>query len=362
MKDTDKEKKRIKEVKRFLSLDLDLMPELQRITLLASEISEKPISIITLLDDNINWIKSAIGWNKTSILKKNSFCQHTIQDNFTLVVRDAKRDLRFNGNPLVYEDPGLQFYAGTPIISSAGYKLGALCVLDLKAGDITDLQLRTLELLSRHVMFLLESELHKKQMKEHIEVIENKNKSLRAIAQFQSHEIRHPLATIMGLVNLMEDEFFQVSREWLAMIGNTAKILDQKIHSIIDETMGNSDIKLLKFNKMVEEIEDYAILLLDSNGVIENWNKGAGKIKGYQSREIVGRNFEVFYTPEEQQSLLPKKLLDLAKKEGVSRDEGIRVRKDGSHFYARVVITAIHNEEGEVIGFTKITRDVSREK
>lgn len=354
--------KRLEEVKTYLSLNIDLIPELRRITLLASEICDKPISMVTLLDNKHNWINAAIGVDHKVELRETSFCQHTIRNNTTLIIRDTKHDSRFTDNPLVNSEPGVKFYAGSPLISCSGHKIGALCLIDIKAGDLNDLQQRTLELLSRQVMFILESELNKRNMRDYIEIIEKKNNSLRAIAQLQSHEIRHPLATIMGLVNLMEEEFFEVSREWLSMVGETAKILDLKIHSIVDEAMGNSDIKLLKFNKMVEEIEDYAILLLDANGIIENWNKGANIIKGYESQEIVGRNFEIFYTAEQQMSLHPNKLLETARTEGIARDEGYRVRRNGSHFYARVVVTAIHNDAGEVIGFTKVTRDISQDK
>ena len=113
--------------------------------------------------------------------------------------------------------------------------------------------------------------------------------------------------------------------------------------------------------RMIDEIEDYAILLLDADGIIENWNKGAKRIKGYKTSEIVGQNFSVFYPEDQQKAGLPQVLLTKARDTGIARDEGLRVRKDGTTFMARVIITAIHNEEGDVIGFTKVTRDISGE-
>lgn len=122
------------------------------------------------------------------------------------------------------------------------------------------------------------------------------------------------------------------------------------------------EIKNLRFTRMVEEVEDYAILLLDREGNIENWNKGAEKIKGYKPAEIIGRSFKVFYSPEDQQSGLPDRLLDLALREGKARHEGWRVKKNGEKFWGSVLLTAIHDNDGDVIGFTKVTRDLTEKK
>ncbi|EDM37142.1 PAS [Pedobacter sp. BAL39] len=117
----------------------------------------------------------------------------------------------------------------------------------------------------------------------------------------------------------------------------------------------NSHQRLLK---MVEEIEDYAIVLLDENGNIENWNKGAQKIKGYTAAEIIGKNFSIFYTEADLIDNLPTKLINEAARNEKVTNEGWRIRKDGTRFWGSVLITAIHNE-GQVIGFTKIIRDMT---
>ncbi|XZF14068.1 sensor histidine kinase [Chitinophagaceae bacterium MMS25-I14] len=126
--------------------------------------------------------------------------------------------------------------------------------------------------------------------------------------------------------------------------------------------MENDLLKIARLNKMVEEIEDYAILLLDRKGNIENWNKGAEKIKGYKASEIIGKNFETFYTTEDRKNGRPTLLITTAAEKGSVRDEGWRVRKDGTCFWGSVVITAIHDDEGAVIGFTKVTRDLTAQK
>jgi PAS domain S-box-containing protein len=110
--------------------------------------------------------------------------------------------------------------------------------------------------------------------------------------------------------------------------------------------------------KMIEEIQDYAIILLDLDGTILTWNKGVEKIKGYKANEIIGQNFNIFYMPSDRQENLPQKLIDHAKKEGRAKHIGRRVRKDGSTFWGSIVITAIHDDDGNVVGFTKLTREL----
>jgi len=117
-----------------------------------------------------------------------------------------------------------------------------------------------------------------------------------------------------------------------------------------------------RYHKMVEEVEDYAILLLGKDGTIMNWNKGAEKIKGYKENEIVGKNFQEFYLPPDREKGLPLQLLELASKEGKALHEGWRKRKDGSAFWGSIVLTAIHDNDGNIIGFTKVTRDLTERK
>ena len=109
---------------------------------------------------------------------------------------------------------------------------------------------------------------------------------------------------------------------------------------------------------MVSEIQDYAIILLDIDGTILTWNKGAQSIKGYKEEEILGQNFRIFYLPRDREEKLPEKLIDLAMKEGRARHIGRRVRKDGTTFWGSILITALHDDDGEVIGFTKLTKEL----
>lgn len=122
--------------------------------------------------------------------------------------------------------------------------------------------------------------------------------------------------------------------------------------------MHKKDILEKLHQKMIAEIQDYAIILMDIDGTILSWNIGAEKIKGYKEHEIIGQNFRLFYMPQDRQEQLPEKLIDLAKREGRARHIGRRLRKDGSVFWGSILITALHDDDGEVIGFTKLTSEI----
>jgi len=117
-----------------------------------------------------------------------------------------------------------------------------------------------------------------------------------------------------------------------------------------------------RLSLLVEAVEEYAIFMLDPDGTVATWNTGAHRIKGYSADEIIGRHFSVFYTYEEVSAGKPQRELDQAKAEGRARDEGWRVRKDGSRFWANVVITAVYDKNGRLEGFAKVTRDETERK
>jgi PAS domain S-box-containing protein len=117
-----------------------------------------------------------------------------------------------------------------------------------------------------------------------------------------------------------------------------------------------------RFRLLVQGVTDYSIFMLDSEGRVTNWNAGAERIKGYSSDEIVGEHFSRFYTPEELDAGMPKRALETAREVGRYEAEGWRVRKDGTRFWASVVIDAIRDENGELVGFAKITRDMTEKR
>jgi len=117
-----------------------------------------------------------------------------------------------------------------------------------------------------------------------------------------------------------------------------------------------------RYQLLVGAIRDYAIYMLDPTGVITNWNPGAERFKGYSASEIIGEHFSRFYTEDDRAADLPSRVLEIAEKEGKFEAEGWRVRKDGSRFWAHVVIDPVRDAEGQLIGFAKITRDLTERR
>lgn len=117
-----------------------------------------------------------------------------------------------------------------------------------------------------------------------------------------------------------------------------------------------------RYRLLVEGVQDYAIFLLDPGGIILTWNAGAHRLKGYKADEVIGKHFSVFYPEDALRANYPAYELEVAKKEGRFEDEGWRLRKDGSRFWANVIITALLEEDGTFLGFSKITRDLTQRR
>ena len=119
-----------------------------------------------------------------------------------------------------------------------------------------------------------------------------------------------------------------------------------------------SDIER-QLNVLIEAVTDYAIYMLDANGNVRTWNTGAERIKGYSAEEIIGKNFAVFYTDEDKHAEKHLTALEAADREGRYEAEGWRVRKDGSQFWVNALVYPIRDEQGDLTGYVKVTRDIT---
>lgn len=120
--------------------------------------------------------------------------------------------------------------------------------------------------------------------------------------------------------------------------------------------------ELERYKLLVESVQDYAIFFMDQKGYIQTWNKGAENAKGYKPKEIIGKHFSLFYSEQDKADKKPERELEIAKKVGRVEDEDWRIRKDGSKFWANVVITALYDDDGTLQGFAKVTRNLTERK
>lgn len=118
----------------------------------------------------------------------------------------------------------------------------------------------------------------------------------------------------------------------------------------------------LMYRLLIQSVADYAIYLLTPDGRVANWNPGAQRAKGYSSEEIVGKHYSLFYHEDERAAGLPQQNLEQARRTGRFEASGLRLRKDGSAFHAHVVIDAVRDEQGQLVGFAKTTRDISEHR
>lgn len=171
----------------------------------------------------------------------------------------------------------------------------------------------------------------------------------------------HERKTIrIELENRVAERTQEISRKNQALeeTTRTLKEINQQLQQRHEELRQSEE----RYLRMTNEVEDYAIILLSKEGLIENWNKGAEKIKGYTADEIIGKHFRIFYNHADQQHRLPERLIEEAILHGKSTYEGWRIRKDGSTLWAYTVITALHNDKNDIIGFSKVTRDLTQRK
>jgi PAS domain S-box-containing protein len=152
------------------------------------------------------------------------------------------------------------------------------------------------------------------------------------------------------------NEELQTAKEELESTNEELTTVNEQIQNQNEELRQSEE----RFRILVESVQDYAIFMLDPNGYVVTWNKGAQRIKGYQANEIIGSHFSKFYPAEDQKK--PPMELRSAKRYGVYKEEGRRVRKDGSQFWARVVITSLKDKDGKLRGFAKVTYDMTDKK
>ncbi|MGV3706583.1 MAG: PAS domain S-box protein [Arcticibacter sp.] len=160
--------RRVKGLEAYQILDTEDEIPFNAITELAAELCQMPMAIITLLDSHRQWFKAKIGLSLRETSREFSFCNYTIENDHVLEVNDTLADDRFSTNPFVTGYPNVRFYAGAPLISEDGYRIGALCVMDTSPGQLSDLQRKTLHLLAKEIILHIESAKRNRELKHHL--------------------------------------------------------------------------------------------------------------------------------------------------------------------------------------------------
>lgn len=219
----EKERKRIEQVKRFVDREFEVERELNAIVQLAAEICCTPTALITFLDTDTQYIRFKHGFNFDTTSRKDSFCRYVVEDEAFMVIEDALKDERFALNPLVTGNPHIRFYAGSPLTTAEGYHLGSLCVIDQAPGELNELQRKTLEMLSKQVVYLLELDESLKLIREQRNEAQRKENELRSF--FESSIDNHLLISRDFEILAFNKSWARFVRELNGLTAEKGKVL-----------------------------------------------------------------------------------------------------------------------------------------
>lgn len=249
---------------------LDTLPEsdFDNITSLVATICDVPISLITLLDTDRNFLKSHHGLDIQESPRDISFCGHAILQNEDIfVIEDSRKDNRFIGNPLIDQFKAI-FYAGVPLRNNDGLALGTLCVYDHKPKQLTEVQKKALIILGKQVMNLFDLRLNNRLLDESKKELLERNAELSKFSSHVSHDLKSPLANIISLTTFLKEEegnvFTEESVEYINFIEESADSLKNYIDGILihykSNELLNEDKQTIALNDLFEEVKRIHLL------------------------------------------------------------------------------------------------------
>jgi len=393
------------------------------VTAFATYICATPYSAITFVDKDRQWFKSEVGFGTNGTGRSEGFCACAILRPETLIVEDTLLDSRFSENPFVLGGPQIRFYAGAPVVAPNGHVLGTVCVFDDKPRRLSSLQIAALESLARQVQSLLEqrsaiSRLEaalaiSKEAERHLgelaaivdssdDVILSKDLNgiitswnAAAVRSFGYTAEEIVGTSVLKLIpeslqseekTILENiragrriEHFETQR-----ITKDGKLLDvsltiSPVRNSRGDVVGASKIlrniserkrmeerqrtisKRLAEAAAIVESSDDAILSKDLNGIITSWNLGASRIFGYSAEEMIGASI-MKLIPKELHSDEAAIIGKIRAGERIEHFETVRLTKDGRRLNVSLTVSPIKNDDGQVIGASKILRDISGQK
>jgi len=413
------ENERLKELHRYNILDTAGEKDFDEIVKLAANICETPIALISLVDQNRQWFKACMGLEVRETPRSISFCSHAITHKNGMIVKDASEDKRFSNNPLVTGDPHIRFYAGVPLTSPKGYRLGTLCVIDQKSKDLTEKQFSGLQTLANQVMTQLDLRLSVKQ----IEV--STNQAIESELRFRSLAESAPVGIyqtdaqgrgtyvnpkwcdIAGVTEadalgtgwirvIYEEDRHKVLRVWINAV---EKKIDfnfefrfqnkageirwvnshaSPMHSEKDNFIGyvgtledTTDRKVAE-QKLKESERKYRLISANSKDVIAIvtsdpipvhtfLSPSVKEVLGYEPEELIGKSpFDLIY--KDDLKILANEVHPASVGGTTQTSQNRVVKKDGTVIWVEVVSGPAYDDNGNEIGIMATIRDIHQQK
>ncbi len=290
------ERERMEELYRYELLDTAFEEDFDDIVKLASRVCRVPISLITLVDMNRQWFKAKVGLELAETARSISFCGHAIHDEALFEVKDASADERFHDNPLVIKDPSIRYYAGMPLVTPSGYKIGTLCVIDRVPRELDEEQTLALQVLSRQVMKLFELRVKNRELNKITAVQQN-------IITILAHDLRNPLASIKGTLELKREGYLtsedqlEIDALTEVQLNGTIGLLDNVVDWGQLQMRGGDATQAAPFSMhdLCEECFSQVVLAArgKSNRLVNNINPGLALSGHKQGIAFVLRNLVV---------------------------------------------------------------------
>jgi PAS domain S-box-containing protein len=388
----DQEEERLRELRRYAILDSPPEPRFDRITALARRLFKVPVALISLVDEHRQWFKSHSGVELEETPRDISFCTHGIGSNEVMVVPDAALDPRFAASPLVTGEPHVRFYAGAPLITPSGHRVGMLCLNDtVPRAPLTEEEMANLADLAGMVVDEMEFRLAERQRREAEKLFASIFETAAAgiVVTDQAGTIIHVNPALCEMIGAPAEEIRGKSLDGgalpnaLRLRARSGHVLDIVLNSSVlvmedgrrlrlsvvtdvtdirraEAALRESNQRLSQFAAIIESSDD-AILGRTLEGVITSWNAGAERIFGYTAAEMIGRSAELLIPsdmPEEFSSLSEK----LRRGERILGQESTRICKDGRRIQVSLTISPIRDAHGNIAGVSAIARDITDRK
>lgn len=265
---------RLEALKSLDILDTESEKEFDEITALANFICDTEIALISLVDIDRQWFKSKNGTHICESPRSNSLCSYAVlQPNQPLIIKDTRKDDRFNKAPIFLEEKPVIFYAGIPLVDKNGFALGTLCVIDSKPRELSEKQLESLNALAKQVVILFELNKKNNDLEKMQQKLKKRNESLREFARVISHDLKMPLANIITSTDLLKlilgDKLDKESLEYFEYIKTSSFSMSNYINDVLDhyesESLINNSPEEFYLNHLLKEIVDLLSIKPDFN-------------------------------------------------------------------------------------------------